>query len=192
MLACLCWAAAFSLWWFLSEDCCGCFLVIHVYNKLRHCPEKIRNPHGDLRGQVVSLLGKQVCLNKVTSHIMCEDVSFHWFASIYCSFLCHAVSSHAFQLSLHSTRGDSTSTSPYLFGSSWPQWFKVAKVLSNVGKTETFTYWYLWNSNKLECRNPFPSPIGSVLVWYNCKFQALGPGEMKFDSFWLWLKFSPT
>lgn len=44
-----------------------------MYNKLRRCPKKIRNPHGDLRGQVVSLLDKQVCLNKVKSHITYEE-----------------------------------------------------------------------------------------------------------------------
>ena len=47
--------------------------VINVYNKLRRCPKKIRNPHGDLRGQLVTLLDKQVSLTKVKSHITHEE-----------------------------------------------------------------------------------------------------------------------
>eukprot|EP00438_Fugacium_kawagutii_P020690 Skav232339 [mRNA] locus=scaffold1704:401439:402953:+ [translate_table: standard] len=47
--------------------------VINVYHKLRRSPKKIRNPHGDLRGQLATLLDKQVCLNKVKSHITHEE-----------------------------------------------------------------------------------------------------------------------
>ncbi|CAL1138884.1 unnamed protein product [Cladocopium goreaui] len=58
--------------------------VINLYNKLRRCPKKIRNPHGDLRGQLVTLLDKQeqalvtkdalLFLRMLFVYAICEDV----------------------------------------------------------------------------------------------------------------------
>ena len=47
--------------------------VVHVYNKLKRCRNRIQNPHGDLKVCLVDQLGKKVCLTKVKSHLTLEE-----------------------------------------------------------------------------------------------------------------------
>ena len=47
--------------------------VVNVFTQVRRCLKKIRNPHGDLKGQLATLLDKQVRLTKVKSHIPLDE-----------------------------------------------------------------------------------------------------------------------